>query len=120
MDGRVTRDSTHRRTVVARSRSAAVPNDSTETDFERIPIAEWARLRDALERFCAGGVEADDGRLTCRCGSATFTVSRAGDVEAGMPLHGFGTSGVETVGVDTAGERLLVETDETRYVFRHP
>ena len=37
-----------------------------------------------------------------------------------MPLHGFATSGVEIIGVDTAGERLLVETGETRYVFRHP
>jgi hypothetical protein len=97
-----------------------VPLDSTGTEFERIPIAEWARLQEALGRFCAGGVEVDGGRLTCRCGSATFTVSRAGDVEAGMPLHGFATSGVEAVGVDATGGRLLVEAGETQYVFRHP
>jgi hypothetical protein len=102
----------------------------TDTDrFERIPLTEWDRLHDALAAFCEGGVEvggeaetsaAADGRLTCRAGGATFTVARTGEVTAGMPLHGVEVSGVEAVGVDHTERELLVETDDTRYVFRHP
>lgn len=88
--------------------------------FELIPLTAWDRLRDGLERFCAGGVEEEGDRLTCRRGVATFSVSRDGEIEAGMPLHGFETSGVETLGIDVDSGELLVETGETRYVFRRP
>jgi hypothetical protein len=37
-----------------------------------------------------------------------------------MPLHGFEASGVEALGVDPVGGRLLVETGDTRYEFRRP
>jgi hypothetical protein len=88
--------------------------------FERVPLSEWDRLRDVLERYADGRVEVDGDRLTCRLGAATFTVDRDGTVDAGMPLHGFETHGVETLGVDAEREELLVETGDTRYVFRHP
>lgn len=94
--------------------------DTDATRFERIPLAEWDRLKDALGRFCSGDVESGDGTLTCRAGAATFTVTRDGTVEAGMPLHGFTAAGVTAVGVDVDERELLVETDGTRYVFRHP
>jgi hypothetical protein len=94
--------------------------DHGDDRFERVPLDEWNRLRDVLGRFCSDGVETDGDRLTCGFGVATFTVDRAGDVEAGMPLHGFATSGVEAVGVDDEAGELLVETGETRYVFRRP
>ena len=93
----------------------------TDTErFELIPLAAWDRLRDGLERFCAGSVEDEGDRLTCRRGVATFSVSRDGEIEAGMPLHGFETSGVERLGIDVDSGELLVETGETRYVFRQP
>jgi hypothetical protein len=87
-----------------------------------IPLTAWDRLRAGIERFCAGRVEVEEegDRLTCRQGVATFSVSRAGEIEAGMPLHGFETAGVEALGIDVEKGELLVETDETRYVFRHP
>ena len=93
----------------------------TDTErFERIPLTEWRRLHDALERVCRGGVDESEDRLTCRFGGASFTVDRAGTVEAGMPLHGFEASGVEAIGVDPESSELLVETADTRYVFRRP
>jgi hypothetical protein len=88
--------------------------------FEVIPLTEFERLRDALDRFCAGRVEGDDDRIQCRFGGATFSVSRTGAVEAGMPLHGFEATDVEAIGIDTDDAELLVETADTRYVFRHP
>ncbi|WP_380676795.1 hypothetical protein [Salinigranum sp. GCM10025319] len=94
--------------------------DTGTEDFERIPLTEWRRLRDALDRVCTGGVDESKDRLTCRFGGASFTVDRAGTVEAGMPLHGFEASGVEAVGVDSEAGELLVETADARYVFRRP
>ena len=88
--------------------------------FERVPPSEWSRLRSLLDRFCTDGVVVDSDRMTCQCGVASFTVSRDGDIEAGMPLHGFSTTDVETVGVDADRGELLVETAGTRYVFRRP
>jgi hypothetical protein len=98
--------------------------DTDRARFERIPLSEWERLRDGLERFCEDGVtvdtDADGDRLTCRAGGASFVVTRAGDVEAGMPLHGFAASGVDAVGIDADRAELLVEAGDVRYVFRHP
>lgn len=122
--------------------------DDDEDRFERVPLSEWRRLRTTLETFCSGGVRVEraarsdagsgdgtdgdagsgDGtggagageQLVCRFGRATFTVSRGGDVEAGMPLHGFTASDVEAIGVDADAGELLVETAESRYVFRRP
>ena len=96
------------------------PADPADERFERVSPSEWNRLRRLLERFCTDGVSLDGDRLTCRCGVATFTVDRDGDVEAGMPLHGFSSDSVESIGVDADGGELLVETSETRYVFRRP
>ncbi|WP_318569631.1 hypothetical protein [Salinigranum marinum] len=92
----------------------------SDSEFELIPLTEFDRLRDALDRFCAGGVDGDDERIRCRFGGATFSVSRTGAVEAGMPLHGFEAADVEAIGVDPAAGKLLVETAAARYVFRHP
>jgi hypothetical protein len=110
--------------------------DADESRFERVPLTEWRRLRATLAEFCSdvavertteSGTDPDDSgdseeseRIICQFGRATFAVSRAGDVEAGMPLHGFTASGVEAVGVDAASGELLVETAESRYVFRRP
>jgi hypothetical protein len=94
--------------------------DGDDERFERVPLSEWRRLRSLLEQFCTDGVTVDDDRLTCQCGVASVTVDREGTIEAGMPLHGFSTTGVEAVGVDVDRGELLVETTETRYVFRRP
>jgi hypothetical protein len=89
-----------------------------DSEFERIPLTEFDRLRDALCRFCAGGVDGDDDQIRCRFGGATFSVDRTGAVEAGMPLHGFEAAEVEAIGI--ADAELLVETADARYVFRRP
>jgi len=95
-------------------------DSDSDPEFELIPLTEFDRLRDALDRFCGGRVDGDDDRIQCRFGRATFSVSRTGAVEAGMPLHGFEAADVEAIGIDTADAELLVQTADARYVFRHP
>ena len=95
--------------------------DEVDADrFEMVPIDEWDSLRTALQEFCRGRVEADDGVLECNTGGARFAVHRDGRVEAGMPLHEFGRGGVESIGFDHDQGELLVVGSDLRYVFRHP
>jgi hypothetical protein len=95
-------------------------NASEADRFDMVPISEWDRLRRSLDEWCRGGVEATGDSIVCEAGGARFTVHRDGQVEAGMPLHEFGRSGVDAVGFDHDRRELLVVGDGLRYVFRHP
>jgi hypothetical protein len=53
-------------------------------------------------------------------GAANLRITREGVVDAGMPLHGFSTAGVEHVDVDAERGELRFEVGETTYRFRQP
>lgn len=94
----------------------------TDDRFEFVPVADFERVAAHLARW--GTVDSDDGddpdHVTARAGAATFTVTRDGDVDAGMPLHELSRGDVTELGFDHDAEEILVRGDDFRYVFRKP
>lgn len=95
----------------------------TDDRFEFVPVADFERVTDHLARW--GTVDRDDPsgdreRVTARAGAATFTVTRDGDVDAGMPLHELSRGEVTELGFDHDAEEILVRGPDFRYVFRKP
>ncbi|USZ69493.1 hypothetical protein NGM10_07095 [Halorussus salilacus] len=92
-----------------------------EADYERVPLDDWASVRTHLRDFAEGGAvtESDEG-IAVTVGSARFSVTRDGRVEAGMPLHDFEDGGVEALYFDRAHDRIRVEGGEVSYEFRRP
>ena len=95
--------------------------DDTPDGYERIPIADWDALADALRRIAGGTVASSGDEIRLASGRATFTVTREGGVDAGMPLHEFATENVEALSVDTERGRIGVHGEgELTYEFRVP
>jgi hypothetical protein len=89
--------------------------------YERVPIDDWAGIKDALGRITGGTVESSSDEIRLASGRAAFTVTREGGVDAGMPLHGFEREGVEALYVDADRGRIRVYgPDELAYEFRNP
>jgi hypothetical protein len=89
--------------------------------YERVPIEDWDGIEDALRRIAGGTVESSNGEVSLVSGSATFTVTREGGVDAGMPLHAFERESVEALYVDADRGRIRVYgPDGLAYEFRTP
>jgi hypothetical protein len=67
-----------------------------------------------------GEVTADGEAVVLRAGSARFAVTRAGRVEAGMPLHAFAAEEVTRLRVDPDAGRVVVTGEGVEYEFRVP
>ena len=89
--------------------------------YERVPIEDWGGIEDALGRITGGTVESSSDEIRLVSGSATFTVTREGGVDAGMPLHAFEREGVAALYVDADRGRIRVYgPDGLAYEFRIP
>jgi len=94
---------------------------ATPEGYERVPIADWTEIEDRLRRMATGAIEVSDSEIRLASGSATFTVTRDGGVDAGMPLHGFEKGDVRALHVDTDRGRIRVHgPDGLAYEFRVP
>ena len=84
--------------------------------------ADRESLRRNLEQFAgAERVHEDaDGTLVAEfSGSTCFSVSPAGRVSSGMPLHGF-EGPADTLRFDHDSGRIRVTVDAASYTFRRP
>jgi len=81
-------------------------------------VDDWPAVEQELGRL--GPVEANDERIVLWLGSARFAVTRAGEVEATMPLHEFTAETVSRLRVDPDGGRVSVSADGVEYEFRAP
>jgi hypothetical protein len=95
---------------------------SVPEEYERVPIEDWEGIEEHLRRAAGrGAVDASGSEISLRSGSATFTVTHAGDVDTGMPLHGFAKEGVDALYVDAGRGRIRVYgPDGLAYEFRIP
>lgn len=91
------------------------------TDADAVPLTDWDRIESHLRRL-AGTVTASDDRLELRSGSARFAVTRAGHVDAGMPLHDLTTAEVTALAFDhdRGAIRLVTDGGAVEYEFRVP
>ncbi|MCU4744096.1 hypothetical protein OB955_22715 [Halobacteria archaeon AArc-m2/3/4] len=87
----------------------------------RIALDDWDRVVEELEAFGRGGeVTTDEDAVRLEFGNARVTVTRAGEVRTGMPLHDFEQTGEATLVLDHDAGELTVEGDDGEYTFRRP
>jgi hypothetical protein len=98
-----------------------VRRDVTDDTGATVSLDDWEAIEEHLRRM-GGTVERDGDRLELRAGSARFTVTRTGRVEAGMPLHDLQTDDVVALTFDHERPAIRLETaeDGVRYEFRVP
>jgi hypothetical protein len=90
--------------------------------YERVPIEDWSAIEEHLRRAAGrDAIEASDAEISLHSGSARFVVTTEGDVNTGMPLHGFATEGVDALYVDAVRGRIRVYgPNGLDYEFRIP
>lgn len=90
--------------------------------YDRVPLDDWAGIEERLRRVAGpGAVTVSGGEIRLASGSATFTVTREGEIDAGMPLHGFAKGGVDALYVDADRGRIRVYgPGGLAYEFRVP
>jgi hypothetical protein len=95
--------------------------DHEDVSDTTVSLDDWEAIEEHLRRM-GGTVERDGDRLELRAGSARFTVTRTGRVEAGMPLHDLQTDDVVALTFDHERPAIRLETaeDGVRYEFRVP
>ncbi|WP_207586919.1 hypothetical protein [Halomontanus rarus] len=87
----------------------------------RISLDDWDRIVDELEEFGRHGeVTTDEDAVRLEFGSARVTVTRAGEIRTGMPLHEFERTGEATLELDHESGELRIESEDVVYTFRRP
>jgi hypothetical protein len=96
--------------------------ESAPEEYERVPIEDWTGIEERLRRTAGeAAVDASETGISLRSGRATFTVTREGAIDAGMPLHGFAKERVDALYVDADRGRIRVYgPDGLAYEFRIP
>jgi hypothetical protein len=89
------------------------------TDTERLSLAEWDRVVEALERF-ADRTTRTDGEVSATFGNAHIELHRDGTVSAGMPMHEFSADGDVTLLFDHDAGEFHVTGEGVGYTFRRP
>jgi len=91
--------------------------------METVTLEEWDSVLRELRRFAGDReVVVEDGRARLDFGSAHVELARDGRVDAGMPRHGFESTGAVELRFEHDAGKLHVRSrdGETAYTFRRP
>jgi hypothetical protein len=87
---------------------------------ERLHIDDWDRIAEELERFGAPTVSVGADTVRLEFDIAHLAVSRDGEFDAGMPLHGVEGETAESVVVDHENDAITLDSASFSYTFRRP
>jgi hypothetical protein len=86
----------------------------------RLQFDDWDRIVEELERFGAPELSTDEDTVRLEFDVAHIAVSRDGDFDAGMPLHGVDGDTAESLVVDHDADSITLQGESFSYTFRRP